>query len=39
MRRLEKQPRLDLFLDRELHELPEKVLLFFIPRRVIGVHA
>jgi hypothetical protein len=39
MRRLKKQSFLDLFLDGELSKLPQKILLFFLPRRSIGIHA
>jgi len=39
MRRPEKQPCLDLFLDGELRKFSQKILLFFLPRRSIGIHA
>ena len=39
MRRPEKQPCLDLFLDGEIRKLPQKILLFFLPRCSIGIHA
>jgi hypothetical protein len=39
MRSPEKQPCLDLFLDAQLSKLPQKILLFFRPRRSIGIHA
>ena len=39
MWRSEKEPCFDLFLDGEFRELPQQVLLLFLPRHSIGIHA